>query len=289
MKDQASSLRNLVKGNQRKLDQIDKNGKNCMIVVTSGKGGVGKSFLALNLAYAFSSLKSTVLLIDANLHNPGLHILTNTDLSYPLHYWLTESLPVENKALLSLNDKLDFLGNSISSQKKKQYLQINAHLFMELIMPLTSNYDYIIFDLQTGLSQWNLALLMQADVCFMLTISDPTSIIDTYTMIKATTEFLPASNYRLTVNQVLRHEIGKEAHQNLNLALKHFLNLEIELAALIPFETQVRDSFKQQKPLWEIHQNSNARKTILNLAKNIHFQNKEDIVLENKNYEEVII
>jgi len=62
------------------------------IVVVSGKGGVGKSFFSLHLAYALKSQNEKVLLIDSNLQNPSLHILTNSDTGLLKLYLLMKQL-----------------------------------------------------------------------------------------------------------------------------------------------------------------------------------------------------
>lgn len=283
MTDQAANLRILAEGHKKDLESVEK--KYRTIVVVSGKGGVGKSFLSLNLAFALGDLGAGVLLVDANLQNPGLHILTNTDPVYPINYWVAESVTVEQSAIISLNQNVDFLGNSLTIRNHKRYLQENANIFMELLMPLASQYDYLILDQQTGLGQWNLSLLIQADLCLMVTITDPTSVIDTYTMLKATTPYFPVSKYRLVINQNLKEEEGRTAHNNLNLALNHFLNQKIDLLEMIPFDPQVRYSFDRQKALWEVGRRSDALKKIQNIAKSIrsHFTEKkvthEEVIL----------
>jgi flagellar biosynthesis protein FlhG len=282
--DQASNLRSLVKGSR--LDLLNR--KSHIIAVTSGKGGVGKSFLALHLAHALASAAANVLIVDANLKNPALHTLTNCDPVYPIHYWLTENLAVNEKALIHLNQNIDLLGNNNTFDFKNSFLQENGHIFLELLKPLALKYVYIILDLETGLNQWNLSLLSEADLCLLVTITDPTSVIDTYMMLKATHSYFSSSKYGLIVNQILKQENGVEAHKNLNLALNHFLNFQIELLSLIPFEMDVRKSVREQKTLWEINPNSKVIRFIRDLASLIPSKLVQKNTKKIKEYEEVI-
>jgi len=265
MKDQASNLRILMheKNHQRQVPFLTEQKR---IVVVSGKGGVGKSFFSLHLAYALKSQNEKVLLIDSNLQNPSLHILTNSDPIYPVNHWIAEAIPIDETALIPLDKNLDLLGNNASSRPQKRYFQGNANIFLEVLTPLASRYNYIVVDTQTGLGEWNLSLMDWADVSFLLSITDPTSVIDTYTLTKAVLHYLTDTRLELVINQVIDKKSGLEAYHNLNLALQHFLDFKIELASIIPFETEIREACIEQKPLWERNKTTRAMREIKKLA-----------------------
>jgi flagellar biosynthesis protein FlhG len=286
MKDQATNLRMLA-GRQPVFDFQDSPWSR-MIVITSGKGGVGKSFLSLHLAYALAGMNKKVLLVDSNMLNPALHILSNTDAAQPISFWMKESLPIENSAKIPLAENLDLLANTAPQEGVFSYVQENANLFMELLAPIAASYDYLVMDTQTGLGDWNLSLLQQANMCLQLSITDPTSVIDTYTFIKAALPYLPDPNIKIVVNQVIGEKTGLEAHQNLNMALSHFLNFEVDLISMIPFDMEVKRAAMAQAPLWKISRTSEALLRIGQLADKIaSIQTGEN---QNKNliYQEVL-
>lgn len=273
--DQATSLRSLAMERQNQLT-LGASIPPRMLVVASGKGGVGKSFFSLHLAHALSASGERVLLVDGNLHNPGLHILTNTDPEFSLNYWISQAQPVEEKALIPLCENLDLVANSAPLSESAHYPGDVSDQLIELLAPLTTGYTYIIWDTQTGLTQRNLALLREADVNILLSITDPTSIIDTYTFIKAAMPYLSQPQFRLVINQFVGQKTGMEAYQNLNLALKHFLEYQIDLLGLIPFDMEVKRASLEQKPLWKFTRRSPALREIQKISSFLHYREKKE-------------
>jgi len=263
--DQATNLRDLARERQNQWT-LGASIPPRMLVVASGKGGVGKSFFSLHLAQSLSASGEKVLLVDGNLHNPGLHILTNTDPAFPINYWISKAQVVEENALIRLCENLDLVANNAPLSESSPYPGDFTDLLIELLAPLTAGYSYVIWDTQTGLTPRNLALLRQADITILLSITDPTSIIDTYTFIKAAMPYLSEPQFRLVINQFVGQKTGMEAYQNLNLALKHFLEYQIDLLGLIPFDMEVKRASLEQKPLWKFTRRSSALREIQKIS-----------------------
>ncbi len=275
MKDQASNLRMLANNHALRFSTTV-NDLEELVVVLSGKGGVGKSFLSLHLAYALQANGYRVLLVDANLHNPSIHVMTNTEPSYPLHFWIRDNRPFDERAVIPLSQNLDFVGNTAMVEEMRDPFLENPSLFLELLTPLAVRYDFVLLDTQTGLNDWNLGLLQNANLGLLVGITEPTSVIDTYILIKAARPYLEKAELKLVLNQVLGERTGLEAHNNLNLALKHFLNTEIELWGMIPFDLDVKKAGFEQKPLWSYAHRSSANKAIRKIAGMVekHWQEK---------------
>ncbi|MFZ0391266.1 MAG: P-loop NTPase [Calditrichia bacterium] len=266
-KDQASSLRLLTGSRQRKADSHPNHFPQQMMLVVSGKGGVGKSFFSLHLAQALSARQERVLLVDSNLMSPNLHVLTNKDPRYPLHHFLQHGRPFGKEALVPLQENLDLLGNHAAGSSEPHIA--NAPYFVELLQPLATRYDYVVMDTQTGLNEWNLSLLQYADLSLLMSITDPTSVIDTYTFIKASLPYLATPRFQLVVNQVIGESSGLEAHNNLNAALSHFLNYRVDLLGMLPLDMEIKRSAVEQKPLWDVSRNSPVIRTIQEMAKTV--------------------
>ncbi len=288
MKDQATNLR-ILTGRQRSSFPGTFNGDRQTLLVVSGKGGVGKSFFSLHLAQALAGLGERVLLVDSNLQNPNLHVLTNTDPQYPLVYWLSENRPIQKEAVVRLWNNLDLLANTPQDNPQYGRFLENSQLFMELLSPLCESYDSVVIDTQTALGEWNVSLLKEADLGVLLSISDPTSVIDTYTYIKASLPYLQQPNLKLVVNQVIGEKTGLEAHQNLNLALKNFLDFEIELLGIVPFDMEVKRAGLEQKPVWEFSRRSGALREIQKMASALHAKKQEKKITDEPIYQEATL
>ncbi len=286
MKDQATNLRILAGEQQLRMSGFGRTWQK-VIMVLSGKGGVGKSFFSLHLARALAGPDNRILLVDGNMQSPNLHVLTNVDPAYPISYWMDEAQPMDERAVTPLCENLDLLANSAPAQNFRYNISDSANTFLELLEPLAADYSYIVLDSQTGLNQWNLSLLQQADLGLLVSITDPTSVIDSYTFIKASLPYLIDPDFRLVVNQVIGDKSGPETHQNLNLALQHFLGFEIDLLGVIPFDMEVKRSGMEQKPLWEFSRQAEAWAAVKRIATAIHSPKKEFKTRNHRAYQEV--
>ena len=286
LKDQATNLRFLADRQRDDGERYRRNSQQ-MVIVTGGKGGVGKSFVSLHLSHALAGTGKKVLLVDSNLRNPSLHILTNTDPLFPLNYWIEEAIPIERTGLIEIGQNLDFLPNIPPHRHRKNRFREDANMFLELLEPLCGEYDYLILDTETGLNTWNLSLILQAGLTVLVSISDPTSVIDTYTFIKASFPHLRKPHFALVVNQVIEEKSGFEAYTNLNQALNNFLDYRIELLSLIPFDLKVKRAGLAQQPLWQFSKNSKVLPSIQKMAERIFQMQENKLLYKSKQLQEV--
>lgn len=232
------------------------------IMVMSGLPGVGKSIVSLCAAHALASFKVKVLLVDLDFQNPTLHLYTRQNPEYPIDYWLKKNRCIEDYAIISICENLDLLANVTTEFGTLKHRIEGTKELPGLMTPLLENYQFIVFDTHTGLSELNLALMENADIILLVSSIDPGSIIDTYTFIKTSQPFLSKANLQLIINQIADENFGYEAHRNLNFALKQFLNYEINLLGVIPADDLVRTSLIERKPLWSLSMTSPALKAV---------------------------
>ncbi len=245
MRDQAAQLREIARKRQQHQPQWQE-GKARYIVVASAKGGVGKSFVALALAEHYARSGASVLLIDANLHTPSLHILTNITPQFSVQDMLAYRVDEDQLLFTVLPENIQLLANEGGSQPGARPSLDNAIFFLDQIHPLRRVFDVIIFDTHTGLDSWNLSLLQAAQAVVFVVSPEPTAIIDSYLLVKAAHEFVNVNNFHLLVNQMLTAEQGEEAATKLNMALSHFLEIELPVAGSIMFDLSIRKLMQEQ-------------------------------------------
>ncbi len=245
MRDQAAQLREMARKRQQHQPQWQE-GKARYIVVSSAKGGVGKSFVALTMAEYYARTGASVLLIDANLHTPALHILTNMTPQFSVQDMLAYRVDEEQLIFTVLPENIQLLANEGGTQFTTRPSLDNAMFFLEQIHPLRRVFDVIIFDTHTGLDSWNLSLLQAAQTVLFVVSPEPTAIIDSYLLVKAAHEFVAIHKFYLLVNQTLTADQGKEAASKLNMALSHFLDIELPIAGALPFNLSIRKLMQEQ-------------------------------------------
>lgn len=269
MKDQRKLKARQAKGQPGTLQNMEK-AISQKILVMSASLGIGKSFISLHLAQSLAEMGKKVLLVDLNLRRPVLHHYTPDRLDYPIRYWLEKGEVISRKALIPVYRNLDLLGNCFGDGKKPKREQQNVDLFLDLFRPVSLGYDYIVFDTQTGLNELNLSLLQDSDRILVVSSTDPVSIIDTYTLIKASHPFLMDSVIQLIINLAVDATGSEEAHQSLNYALQSFLNYEISLLGVIPVDDRVRISATHRKPLWQFSTYSQAMQEVVMMSKKLY-------------------
>jgi flagellar biosynthesis protein FlhG len=243
------------------------NASNKIVVVTSGKGGTGKTFFAANFAHQFSKSHS-VLLVDVDFNLSNLHLLFNSHPQKTLNDFF-ESKVVFKEIVSSYNSNLDIIfGDSgLSSQGKPSFNQINK-MFNE-VNNIATNYDLIVFDLGAGVSDENLHILSKAKTKLIITNPEPTALMDAYVLIKLLKNNENTEGIYIVINRCAEESEGQQAFQNLKSAVDHFLKVSVNFLNELPESSEVRKSIIDQKLLSENNQSNQVITSIKNTADKI--------------------
>ena len=261
MKDQAARLREIVAIHQGQHNGVAE-GRGRFIAIMSGKGGTGKSYFSVQFAALLAREGFRILLVDANLTTPSLHILFNASPTVTVRKVLEEKSAARNLSLLPVAERLDLFPNEETEPFPSKPISHNVMALLSAIRPIQQKYDYIILDTQTGINEWNVSIMQTVSPVFLLSFVEPTAIIDTYTFLKASRLFVPVEKFFLVFNQVMDINEGKEAHSKLNMALEHFLKFTVPLSGLIPFDVELKQAIARQEPFWEEGFDSAARQDV---------------------------
>jgi len=255
------------------------------IALVSGKGGVGKSVLAMLIADSLASEGRRALLVDANCYSPSLHVLANQNPTLTMEKLLSHSRQPSAINFPSIAPGVDFLSNRKIDTQHEMPSGANAAFFLEVIAPYTAAYDFIIFDTHTGIDEWNAGIMAGSHDIILVSQTDPASIIDAYTFLKAAYPHVAMQKFRLLLNQTLSHVSGTEAHEKLNLALQHFLDIQIPLSGMIPFDYSLKTAVDNQAPFWQKPHKGAAASTVQQMMNNYLETNKypmDDTILKSE-------
>jgi flagellar biosynthesis protein FlhG len=226
-----------------------------VITFTSGKGGTGKSFVCLNLAYLLSSQFYRVLVVDFDLNFANLHTLVNVIPQKSIYDYLNSGVDVK-ELITNYNPNLDFLFGFSGKEEDVVDPVLIRNLIKE-IKSLSVNYDFIFFDTSSGGSDLSLEILAASGQVIVITNPEPTSVLDSYAIIKLLSEKNENINLQVIVNKVIRKEDADYAFNNLNTALMHFLKIQVGYFGFIPFDMEIMSTtfnqtiFVEQKPTLE--------------------------------------
>ncbi len=236
------------------------------IAVTSGKGGVGKSNVSVNLAIALARLGKNVLVIDADTNLANIDILLGMNPKFNFLNYILDDIDVE-KIIIKHSSGISILPNSSGNRNWLDLdKSLNSRIF-ELFFKLRHKYDYIIIDTAGGLSPISLEISIKADKVILITTSEPTAINDTYAMIKILNSMKKNISIDLLLNMVTSPSEVTDVYQRLSLVLEHFLDTSVGIAGYLLFDQAVRQAVIKQEPFLFLNKNSVASQNMINVAK----------------------
>lgn len=218
------------------------------LAVTGGKGGVGKSHVAVNVAWAIAQRGVRVLLVDADLAMANLDVLLRLSPRRTLEHVERGEADLascridvaENLALLPATSGVAELSD-LAPERRTALLKDLAQLARE--------YDLVVIDTAAGIARETRAFLGLADWAFVVTTPEPTSLTDAYALIKAITRDEARAALEVVVNMASSQEEAQRVAHKLAFVAGRFLERRVELAGWIPRDAAVLLATRSQVPL----------------------------------------
>ncbi len=235
--------------------------KTQIIAITSGKGGVGKTTIAVNMAIAWQQLGKKVLLIDADLY------LGNVDLNLGIRSEKTIADVVKkdlelSEVIIKTPMKIDILPASSASldliESENEILEKLAEKFKRF----ENSYDYIILDTGAGIALNVLSFLLGADKIGVVITPDPASITDAYAVIKVVKSVNKNLPVYLIGNMVNHADESDVLFKKMNLMVHKFLESQIYYGGALLKDDMVARSVKKQRPFILEHPNGLASNAV---------------------------
>jgi flagellar biosynthesis protein FlhG len=254
--DQAESLRNIIKKN----NQIQQRPVARVITVTSGKGGVGKSNVSINLAIQMKKKGQRVIILDADFGLANIEIMFGT---VPKHNLC--DLIYKGKNMRDIITWGPGGVGFISGGSGIAELSNLSHEYLSYIVrnlaELDAIADVVIVDTGAGISDAVLEFLVASGEIILVTTPDPTSITDSYSLLKVLDgykRFSPeATKVKVLTNRVDSDREGQILFNKLNLVVSRYLNLPLTHLGSVPQDSQLSKAVLQQTPV--SIQNANAK------------------------------
>lgn len=260
MFDQAARLRALVTTSQKKSAALTR-----VIAVSSGKGGVGKSNLTLNLALGLCSINKKVIIIDADVGFANIDVLMGISSKSNLQDVLERRSTIWQILQEGPNGIQFIAGGSGLSNLLSHGEEELKHLISQL-EELQGYADFILIDTGAGLDDQTLRFILSADELIVVTTPEPTSITDAYALIKLVVHQELRSPIRLLVNRATSKAEGDETAAKLKLVANQFLKIDLEFLGSIPEDSHVSKAVKMQQPFYLHFPDSEVSRSINELT-----------------------
>ncbi len=262
--DQAERLRTIIKQNQVAPAKAAR-----VITVTSGKGGVGKSNVSINLAVEFKRMGKRVIIFDADFGLANIEVMFGTIPKNNLADLIYQGKSIKDVITWGPMD-VGFIsgGSGIAGLTNLGREYINY--LVQQLSELDTIADVIIIDTGAGISDSVMEFLVASGEVILVTTPEPTSITDSYSLLKAlkrNTRFNEESSLiKVISNKVSTSEEGKLLFSKLNAVVQRYLHLNIEYLGCIPQDTELSDAVMQQSPICISNQNAKSSKAFKDIA-----------------------
>ena len=241
-----------------------------IVAVTSGKGGVGKTFVSANLAAALAQRGERVLVLDADLGLANLDVVLNLFPKITLHDVFTGKATLEQAVLPAPGGFSVMLAGSGLVEYSRLTPEVSEKL-LDVIQTVAPRFDRIILDTGAGISDVVLYAVSLADEVLVVATPEPTSLTDAYATIKVLATQQNRQAVRLLVNQVGRLGEGRVIRGQLQQVVDRYVTpqmqdpntpFKIDLVGEIPIDSAVREAVQKRRLLLELQPGSPAAQGI---------------------------
>ena len=257
-RDQAAGLRDAAQGASEVIPALP------AIAVTGGKGGVGKTCIAVILALTLLELGLRPLLVDLDLGLANADVMLGVAAGITLQDVISGGKPA-SAALQRLPSGLSFIPAASGREELTRLQARSLHRLLREVGKVAFGHDLIVFDTAAGIGR-EVSLPLQASrVVLVVVTPEPTSLTDAYALIKVLEQASPGKDIRVLVNQAADQEEGAATFARLRKVAQSYLRRDLRLAGCVPRDRAVGEAVRARKP-FAGNANSSAAKALRALA-----------------------
>ena len=278
--DQAEQLRNVIKKKSREASA----GCARVLTITSGKGGVGKSNVAVNMAVWLRRMERKVIIIDADLGLANVEVMFGAVPQYNL-----SDLIYRGKSIREIITKgpmdIGFISGGLGIAGLNNLSKDQIVYLVHSLAELNEMADVIIIDTGAGISDSVLEFVLASPEILLVSTPEPSSLTDAYSLFKAlhrSEEFRQAeTKIKVISNRVTSEEEGTGIFEKLNAVEGQFLNGNLEYLGMIPQDSALEKAVRQQQPVTLLYPEAKSSKAF-DMLTNCLIQGTAAPIRENK-------
>ena len=238
------------------------------IAIASGKGGVGKTTIAVNLALALSKMGSKVSLMDADFGLANAHIMLGINPKRNIRDMLKNGLPVEDVLETGPNGIKFISGGSglidiLNVEKNSMFQLINS------INPIEKYADTLVVDIPAGASDQSMTFASGVDKLVIVLVGEPTSFMDAYTFIKSANLDYNIQNFSVVVNMADNEEAAQQIFNKFQNAVIKFFDANLTFAGGITRSKKIQNAIIRKTPVLLDKEAELEKLSFQRVAKNI--------------------
>ena len=274
MSDQAAKLRTLLEeraeedARERKIGELyfGMADTTRVIAITSGKGGVGKTNLAVNLSVALQMAGQRIMLVDADIGMANVNLLMGSVTNRSLIDLLDDDVQLEDVVEYGV-EGVKYISGVAAVEAALNLSRSEQRKLHKKLGRCSELADIVIIDTGAGLNRNVIEFVLAAEEVLLITTPEPTSLADAYAVIKAYSTYTSRRNIKLVVNRIRDEEDSFDVAERINQTTKKFLDMTIESLGYIYEDKAVLEAVHEQEPFLIAKPDSPASRCISELVK----------------------
>ena len=239
-----------------------------VIAVASGKGGVGKTNVSVNLGVSLSKLGHRVLLMDADMGLANVDIMLGLQTKYNLAHVLDGEKTLE-EVIVEGPAGLKIIPAASGVRRMAQLTALENAGIINAFSELNGKLDVLIVDTAAGIADSVVSFCRAAQEVVVVVTDEPASITDAYALIKVLSRDYKLTRFRLLANQSRTPQQAQMLYEKLAKVCEQFLDVSLDYFGSVPFDHDLREAVQKQVPVTIYRPNSESAKAFKNMAQKI--------------------
>ena len=234
------------------------------VSITSGKGGVGKTSIAVNLAMQLAQRGKRVCLMDADWGLANVNVMLKLQPRHTLEDLISSNLPLDDVILRNVQG-VDIIPGSSGSERMTALTPGELDRLANALQTL-DDYDFVLIDSASGIARNVLALSLASPEVLMVITPDPTSMTDAYALLKLLHAEVYQGRVHVVVNHARNHTVGRYSYDKFREVVEFYLQRKLPLLGLVQEDARMQKAVLAQQALCHRNPESPAARDIDALA-----------------------
>lgn len=238
------------------------------VSITSGKGGVGKTTLVCNVALEMANAGQKVLILDGDLGMANVDIMYSKRATLTLEHFLRGQAEL-SEIITPMCDGVDLIAGGHGVYGLSQLSAFDRQRLLDQMSLLNNQYDFLVIDTAPGIDDNVLYLNSAAREIVVTVTPDPSSITDSYALIKVLNQKYRETHFSILPNMVKDEEEAKRVFERLADVASQFLCVSMDFRGFVPMDLNLRQSTKSQSLITKMSPYSPSSQAIRKLAESL--------------------
>ena len=240
-----------------------------VIAVTSGKGGVGKTNISVNLAASLSLAGQRVMLMDADLGLANVDVLLGLEPHFDLQHVISGEKSLD-EIIVEGPLGIHVVPASSGVERMAELTSVEHASLISAFSELEQPIDVLIVDTAAGIADGVVSFAKACQEVIVVVCDEPTSLTDAYALIKVLSTRHGIKQFQILANMVKDERQGLNLYEKLLNTTDRFLEVGLKYLGAVPFDEQLRQSVRAQKPVVEAYPRSPAAKALVRIGEKIN-------------------